>query len=81
MPFEREKELPIRYRGVNLETGLRLDFLVCNEVVVELKAVETLLPVHDAQMLTYLKLSGFRVGLLINFNVRLLKDGVRRFVM
>jgi GxxExxY protein len=81
IPFEREKAFPIRYRETLLDSGLRVDFLVANEVIVELKAVEILLPVHEAQMLTYLKLSGFRVGLLMNFNVRQLKDGIRRFVL
>ena len=81
LQFEREKLLPLRYRGIDLASGFRIDLLVANEVVVEIKAVETLLPVHEAQVLTYMKLSGLRVGLLINFNVRLIKDGIRRLVL
>ena len=79
--FEREKAVPIRYRDIVLESGFRIDLLVADEVIVEIKAVDRLLPVHEAQLLTYLKLSGVRVGLLINFNVRLLKDGIRRRIL
>jgi len=79
--FEREKILPVAYRGILLDCGYRIDLLVASEIVVELKAVDVLLPVHDAQVLTYLKMSGCRLGLLINFNVRLLKDGIRRFAL
>ena len=81
VPFEREKAFPVNYRGVLLDCGYRVDFLVANEVVVEIKASETTLPVHEAQVLTYLKLSGCRLGLLMNFNVRRLKDGVRRIAL
>ena len=81
IPFEKEKALPVEYKGVQLDCGYRLDFLVADEVIVELKAVETLLPIHDAQLLTYLKLTGCKVGLLINFNVPVLKDGIRRRVL
>ena len=81
VPFEREKAFPVNYRGVLLDCGYRVDFLVANEVVVEIKASETTLPVHEAQVLTYLKLSGCRLGLLTNFNVRRLKDGVRRIAL
>ena len=77
---ERQVQQGVTYDGVVLETGFKLDLLVDSEVVVELKAVETLLPVHSAQLLTYLRLGGFRLGLLINFNVPLLKNGIRRFV-
>jgi GxxExxY protein len=76
--FVRERALPVEYKGVRLECGYRLDLLVANSVVVEVKAVEVLAPVHEAQLLTYLKLGGWRVGLLINFNVVVLKDGIRR---
>jgi GxxExxY protein len=78
---ERQVVVAIEYDGVKLDDGLRLDLLVEKCVVVELKAVETLLPLHDAQLLTYLKLTGHRLGLLINFNVPLLKDGIRRRVL
>jgi len=77
----RQVVLPIHYDGVRLDTGFRLDFLVEDCLVVELKAVESLLPVHEAQLLTYLKLSGHRLGLLINFNVPLIKDGIKRLAL
>jgi GxxExxY protein len=72
--------LPVVYRGVNLEMGYRIDLLVENLVIVEIKSVEAISPVHQAQLLSYLKLSGKSVGLLINFNVAHLRDGIRRFV-
>lgn len=78
--IERQTALPVVYRGVRIDCGYRLDLVVEGMVVVELKAVERLLPIHDAQMLTYLKLSGHPVGLLLNFNVPMLRDGIRRFV-
>ena len=77
---ERQKSLPVNYRGVRIDCGYRIDLLVGNEVVVELKAVEGVMPIHEAQMLTYLRLSGLHVGLLLNFNVLLMKDGIRRMV-
>ena len=80
VPFEKERPLPVEYKGVQLDCGYRLDLLVAGRVVVEIKAVDELLPVHTAQLLTYLKLGGWQVGLLINFNVPLLKDGIRRIV-
>jgi GxxExxY protein len=78
--FEQQVELPVVYRGVPLSCGYRLDFIVEGELILELKAVEELLPIHEAQLLTYLKLSDKRIGLLINFNVTLLKQGLRRIV-
>jgi GxxExxY protein len=78
--FEREKPVPVKYRGISLDCGYRIDLLVADEVIVEIKTVEALLPIHEAQILSYLKASGRKVGLLINFNVRVLKDGIRRFV-
>ena len=77
---ERQVGLPICYRNIQIDAGYRLDLLVEKLVVVEIKAIERLLPIHDAQLLTYLKLSGHRLGLLINFNVARIKDGVRRLV-
>ena len=77
---ERQKSLPVMYREVRLEAGYRLDLLVEGLVIVEVKAVERLLPIHDAQLISYLRLSGCSLGLLINFNVRLLKHGIRRLV-
>jgi GxxExxY protein len=81
IPFEREKPLPLEYKGVHLECGYRLDFLVAGRVVVEIKAVDALAPVHDAQLLTYLRLGGWRLGLLINFNVSVLKSGIHRRIL
>jgi len=79
--FERQKHLAIVYDGLRIENALRLDLLVEDCLVVELKAVEQLAPVHKIQMLTYLRLSGHRLGLLINFNVPLIKDGISRIVL
>jgi GxxExxY protein len=79
--FERQKEMPVRYKGFLIEVGYRIDLLIENQVVVELKAVAEMNPIFEAQLITYLKLSGRRVGLLINFNVPKLKDGlIRRIV-
>jgi len=77
---ERQKYLPVNYKNITLDDGLRMDMVVNNLVVIELKCVEKLQPVHDAQLFTYLKLSGIRTGLLINFYTKLLKDGVKRIV-
>jgi hypothetical protein len=73
--------LPVSYKGLNLDCGYKIDLIVNEEVIVELKAVETILPVHEAQLLTYLKLSGKKVGLLINFNSSLLTQGIIRRVL
>ncbi|MGC9396263.1 MAG: GxxExxY protein [Anaerolineae bacterium] len=81
LSFEQEKPLPVVYKDVKLDCGYRLDFLVEGKVVVELKAVEQMHPVYEAQLLTYLKLTRCKVGLLINFNVPVLKDGVVRRVL
>jgi GxxExxY protein len=78
IPYERQKELPIEYKDVKLDGGYRIDVLVADRLVLELKACESLQPIHEAQLLTYLKLSGIKVGLLINFNVPVLKEGIRR---
>jgi GxxExxY protein len=78
--FERQYPLPVEYKGLLLDCGYRLDLLVEKMVVVEIKAVEALLPIHDAQVLTYLRIGGWKVGLLINFNVPVLKQGVKRLV-
>ena len=81
LSVERQKPLPIVYKEIHLEHGYRIDLLVNQLVVVELKVVEAITAVHEAQMLSYLKFSGCKVGLLINFNVALLKDGgIRRFI-
>lgn len=80
MKIENQKPLPIIYKKVKLDCSYRLDLLIEDEVVVEIKSVEKLLPIHKAQLLSYLKISGLKVGLLINFNVELLKDGIIRVV-
>lgn len=76
--FERQKALPIEYKGIELECGYRLDIVMNNSLIVELKSCESLEPIHEAQLLTYLKLTGIKIGLLINFNVSVLKDGIKR---
>jgi GxxExxY protein len=78
--FERQKALPVQYKAVNLECGYCLDLVVEQKLIVELKAVEQLLPIHEARTLTYLKLSGLTLALLINFNVPVLKAGIKRIV-
>ncbi len=80
LAMERQRALPVIYRGARVDCGYRIDLLVEGSVVVELKTVDRLEPIHEAQLLSYLKHSGCKVGLLINFNVRLLKDGIRRMV-
>ncbi len=80
LSVERPKALPVTYRGVKLDCGYRLDLLVDEKVIVELKAIDRLLPIHSAQLLSYLKLSDCKVGLLINFNVKILKNGLRRII-
>ena len=80
LSVERQKSVPVTYRGVKIDCGYRIDLLVEDKVVVELKAVERLEPIHEAQLLSYFKLSGYQIGLLINFNVRMLKQGIKRLV-
>lgn len=77
---EQQKSLPVVYREVKLECGYRLDLLVEKEVIVEIKSIEKFLPIHKAQLMSYLKLADCKVGLLINFNVEILKDGIQRVV-
>jgi len=81
LKFERQKSVPLVYKAVKLESGYRLDLLVESEIVIELKSIETINPVHEAILLTYLRLSGHHLGLLINFNVRTLKEGIRRYIL
>jgi GxxExxY protein len=76
-----QMSLPVEYKGVRLECSYKIDMLVENSIIVELKSVDNILPVHEAQILTYMKLSGVKTGLLINFNVSLLKNGIKRFVL
>ncbi|MGB7586731.1 MAG: GxxExxY protein [Terriglobales bacterium] len=79
--FQRQVELPVFYKGLKLDCGYRLDVMVENAVVIELKAIEQILPIHHAQLITYLRLTGKKVGLLINFNVAILKNGIVRRVL
>lgn len=79
--FQRQVELPVSYKGLKLDCGYKIDLVVRNEVILELKAVDHLLPIHEAQLLTYMKLTGKNVGLLINFNVSLLTRGIVRMVL
>lgn len=80
IPFQTEVELPVIYKDVRLESGFRLDILVDDCLILELKSVENVLPLHEAQLLTYLKLTEKRLGILLNFNVVLMKDGIKRVV-
>jgi GxxExxY protein len=79
--FERQISLPVTYKNTKLDCGYRLDVVVEKAIILELKAVETLLPIHEAQLLTYLKLSGIRLGMLLNFNVPYMKNGIKRMVL
>ncbi len=81
VPFEKQKPIPVTYKEVKLDCGYRIDILVAGKIVVEAKSVEKLLKVHEAQLLTYMRLGGFEVGLLINFNECVLKDGLVRRVL
>ena len=81
IPFQRQVPLPVVYKGAKLDCGYRIDLLVKGEVVVELKAIEGILPIHEAQTLTYMRLGGWKVGLIINFNVPIVVKGVKRLVL
>ena len=81
IPYERQKPMPVAYKGIMIDCGYRLDLLVDGKIVVELKAVTAIESIHEAQLLTYLKLAKLKTGLLINFSVPLLKDGIKRFVL
>jgi GxxExxY protein len=78
---ESQKDLPVNYKGIDLDCGYRMDIVIPDKLIVELKACDSLLPIHEAQLLTYLKLTKIKFGLLINFNVPLLKDGIKRFAL
>jgi len=81
IPFARQVAVPVKYKGISLDCGYQLDLLVADSVIVELKCVDKLLPIHSAQLLTYLKLTGKRVGLILNFQVPVLKEGIVRKVL
>jgi GxxExxY protein len=80
LSLERQKPLAVRYKGINLDCGYRLDVVVEDAIILELKSCEKIEPIHKAQLLTYLKLSGFKLGLLLNFNVTLMREGIVRIV-
>ena len=79
LAFQRQVDLPVRYKGLNLDCDFRLDIFVEQKVIVELKTVESLSPIHEAQLLTYLKMTDCKLGLLLNFNAPLLRNGIKRF--
>ncbi len=81
IPFKIQQQLPVEYKEIKLDCGYRIDLFIDDRLIVELKSVEQLLKIHEAQILTYMKLVHVRVGLLINFNVEVLKKGIRRFVL
>lgn len=81
IPFRLQHAVPVEYKGVHLDCGYRIDVLVDDKIIVEVKSVDALAAVHQAQLLTYMKLAGIPIGLLINFNVRVLKDGIKRMVL
>ena len=81
IPFVLQNPLPVNYKGIKLDCGYRVDLLVDNKIIVELKCVDKVLPVHQAQLLTYMKLAGIKIGLLMNFNVQFMKNGIKRMVL
>jgi GxxExxY protein len=81
LKVEKQKSLPVIYQGIKLDAGYRIDLLVEDKIIIELKSVEAIAPVHEAQLLTYLKLANIKLGLLINFNVKDLKKGIKRRLM
>ena len=81
LQVERQKALPVIYGDVKLDAGYRIDLLVNNQVILELKAVDEIAPIHHAQLMTYLKLSGLKLGLLLNFNVKQMRNGIKRIIM
>jgi GxxExxY protein len=81
MAFKLQYPLPVQYKRIKLDCGYRIDLLVNEAIIVELKSVDKILPIHQAQLLTYMKLAGISIGLLINFNVKYLKDGIKRMVL
>lgn len=81
IPFQKQVPLPVVYKGTKLDCGYRVDLLVKDEVVVELKAIESILPIHEAQALTYMRLGSWKVGLIINFNTPIVVKGIKRLVL
>jgi GxxExxY protein len=81
IPFMLQHSLPVNYNGLKLDCGYRVDLLIDNKIIVELKSVDKILPIHQAQLLTYMKLARINIGLLMNFNVRFMKNGIKRMVL
>ena len=81
IPFKLQFSLPMEYKGARLDCGYRVDLLVDNKIIVELKSIDRILPIHEAQLLTYMKLADISIGLLMNFNVKYMKDGIKRMVL
>ena len=81
VPFQRQLTMPVNYKSLRLDCGYRIDVIVDNKIILELKSVDRILPINDAQLTTYLKLSGCKLGLLMNFNVAFMKDGIKRIVL
>ncbi len=81
IPYKLQCPLPVKYKGIELDCGYRIDLLVAEKLIIELKSVEEITGIHQAQILTYMKLSEVKIGLLINFNVTILKTGIKRFVL
>ena len=81
IPFKLQHPIPVEYKGIKLDCGYRIDLLVDNSLIVELKSVDKVLPIHQAQILTYMKLSRIKIGLLMNFNVKFIKTGIKRMVL
>ncbi len=81
VPYQTEHPLPVEYKGIQLDCGYRVDLMIADELIVELKATEAIKGIHEAQLLTYMRLADIRQGLLINFNVQRLKDGLKSFVL
>ncbi|MEW6608617.1 MAG: GxxExxY protein [bacterium] len=79
--FQMEMGLPVKYKNIHISCGYRIDFLIENELILELKSVDNIVPVHEAQLLTYMRLANIKIGLLMNFNEKRLKDGIKRFVL
>jgi GxxExxY protein len=79
--FQMEVELPVKYKNILISCGYRIDMLIENKLILELKSVDSILPVHKAQLITYMKLSGIKIGILMNFNEQVLKDSIKRFVL
>ena len=81
IPFRRQVDLPVTYKGTKIDAGYRIDLVIGNQLVIEIKTVQALAPIHEAQLLTYLRLSGIRKGLLLNFHTPVLKNGIKRMIL